>query len=225
MKSPENIKSMFDNISKYYDFFNRIISMGMQSRVKKACLKLLNIKKGYKILDICTGTGELAFFINKINPDTNIIGIDFSEKMLDIANKKNKNKQNITFLLADGRELPFENNTFDIVTIGFGLRNIENYERVIDEIKRVLKPNGQFLNIDFSCDKSFGNTVFDLITKLTTSFSSKKSAYKYLIDSKKTFLNTTDLISLFRQNEYIFIKRKYCAFKVIAAELFKNNKK
>lgn len=225
MKNPEKIKLLFNNISKHYDFFNRVISLGMQTFVKRKAIKLLKISKNHKILDICTGTGDLAFYMNKIEPNTDITGIDFSEKMLEIANRKKGKKKNLRFLLADGRELPFEDNSFDIVTIGFGLRNIENYERVIDEIKRVLKPKGQFLNLDFSCDESFGNSMFDLITRLTTAFYDKKDSYKYLIDSKRTFLNTSDLISLFRKKEYIFLMRKYYMFKVVAAELFRNNKK
>jgi len=225
MKNPENVKILFNNLAKNYDFFNHVISLGMQSRVKKNCLKLLKISNGFKILDICTGTGDLALYLNKINPNTNVVGIDFSDKMLQEANKKKKNNKNIQFLIADGRELPFEDNTFDVITIGFGLRNIENYERVIDEIKRVLKPQGQVLNIDFSCDDGFFNSVFDMLTRISTIFSSEKSAYDYLITSKKSFLNTSELISLFRRKEYIFLQRKYYAFKVIAVELFRNNKK
>ncbi|MBR1908106.1 ubiquinone/menaquinone biosynthesis methyltransferase [bacterium] len=225
MKNPEDVKILFNKLAKNYDLYNRIISLGMQTRVKKDCLKLLNVSSGYKILDICTGTGDLAFYLNKINPDTDIIGIDFSEKMLETANKKKKDRKNIQFLIADGREIPFEDNTFDIVTIGFGLRNIENYERVIDEIKRVLKPQGQVLNLDFSCDDGFFNSVFDMLTQISTAFTGKKSSYDYLIESKKNFLNTTELISLFRKKEYIFLRRKYYAFKVVAAEIFRNNKK
>ena len=225
MKNPETIKILFNNLAKRYDFFNRVISLGMQTRVKKKSLKLLNIEDGSNVLDICTGTGDLAFFINKINPNLNITGIDFSEKMLEIARAKQKDYQNnMKFFLADGRELPFEDDTFDIVTIGFGLRNIENYERVISEIHRVLKPKGQILNLDFSCDKSFANSVFDLLTSLFTSFTSKKSSFKYLIESKKEFLSSTDLINLFRRKGFIFLKRKYFAFEVISAEVFRNNK-
>ena len=225
MKNPETIKILFNNLAKRYDFFNRVISLGMQTRVKKKSLKLLNIEDGSNVLDICTGTGDLAFFINKINPNINITGIDFSEKMLEIARAKQKDYQNnMKFFLADGRELPFEDDTFDIVTIGFGLRNIENYERVISEIHRVLKPKGQILNLDFSCDKSFANSVFDLLTSILTSFTSKKNSFRYLISSKKEFLSSTDLINLFRRKGFIFLKRKYFAFEVISAEVFRNNK-
>ena len=225
MKNPETIKNLFNNLAKRYDFFNRVISLGMQTRVKKKSLKLLNIEDGSNVLDICTGTGDLAFFINKINPNLNITGIDFSEKMLEIARNKQKDYQNnMKFFLADGRELPFEDDTFDIVTIGFGLRNIENYERVISEIHRVLKNKGQVLNLDFSCDKSFANSVFDLLTSILTSFTSKKNSFRYLISSKKEFLSSTDLINLFRRKGFIFLKRKYFAFEVISAEVFRNNK-
>lgn len=225
MKNPETIKNLFNNLAKRYDFFNRVISLGMQTRVKKKSLKLLNIEDGNNVLDICTGTGDLAYYINNINPNLNITGIDFSEKMLEIARAKQKDYQNnMRFFFADGRELPFEDNTFDIVTIGFGLRNIENYERVISEIHRVLKNKGQVLNLDFSCDKSFANSVFDLLTSILTSFTSKKNSFRYLISSKKEFLSSTDLINLFRRKGFIFLKRKYFAFEVISAEVFRNNK-
>lgn len=223
MKNPEKIKSLFNDLATKYDFFNRVISLGMQTRVKKQSLKMLNIKNGDKVLDICTGTGDLVYFLDKINPNLDLTGVDFSENMLEIARKKQK-KENMRFLIADGRELPFEDNSFDIVTIGFGLRNIENYERVIDEIRRVLKPKGQFLNLDFSCDKTFSNSVFDLLTSLLTSFTSKKSSFKYLLESKDEFLNTLELINLCRRKGYIFLRRKYFAFDVIATEVFRNNK-
>lgn len=225
MKNPEIIKNLFNNLANKYDFFNRVISLGMQTKVKKDSLKLLNVHNGDKVLDICTGTGDLIYFLNKLNPNLDLTGIDFSEKMLEVARKKQKKSQtNIRFFIADGRELPFEDNTFDIVTIGFGLRNIENYERVMTEIHRVLKPKGQVLNLDFSCDKSLGNSIFDLITRIITSFTSKKNSFKYLIDSKKEFINSIDLINLFRRKNFIFLRRKYFAFDVISAEVFRNNK-
>lgn len=225
MKNPEIIKNLFNNLANKYDFFNKVISLGMQTKVKKDSLKLLNVHNGDKVLDICTGTGDLIYFLNKLNPNLDLTGIDFSENMLEIARKKQKKSQNnIRFFIADGRELPFEDNTFDIVTIGFGLRNIENYERVISEIHRVLKPKGQVLNLDFSCDKSLANSIFDLITRIITSFTSKKNSFKYLIDSKKGFINSIDLINLFRHKNFIFLRRKYFAFDVISAEVFKNNK-
>lgn len=225
MKNPEIIKKLFNNLATKYDFFNRVISLGMQTKVKKDSLKLLNVHNGNKVLDICTGTGDLIYFLDKINPNLDLTGVDFSEKMLEIARKKQKKSQNnIRFFIADGRELPFEDNTFDIVTIGFGLRNIENYERVITEIHRVLKPKGQVLNLDFSCDKSLANSIFDLITSIITSFTSKKNSFKYLIDSKKEFLNSIDLINLFRRKNFILLRRKYFAFDVISTEVFKNNK-
>lgn len=225
MKNPEIIKNLFNNLANKYDFFNRVISLGMQTKVKKDSLKLLNVHNGNKVLDICTGTGDLIYFLNKLNPNLDLTGIDFSENMLEIARKKQKKSQNnIRFFIADGRELPFEDNTFDIATIGFGLRNIENYERVISEIHRVLKPKGQVLNLDFSCDKSLANSIFDLITRIITSFTSKKNSFKYLIDSKKEFINSIDLINLFRRKNFIFLRRKYFAFDVISAEVFKNNK-
>ena len=224
MRNPEIIKNIFNNLAKRYDFYNRVISLGTQTRVKKNSLKQLKLNDGDKVLDVCTGTGDLVYYMDKLNPNLDLTGVDFSEKMLEIAREKQGDKKNIRFFIADGRELPFEDNSFDVVTIGFGLRNIKNYERVVDEIKRVLKNRGQVLNIDFSCDDTVGNSVFDLIVKIFTGLTSRKNSYRYLIESKKEFLNTTELINLFRKKGFIFLRRKYYMFEVIASELFRNNK-
>ena len=115
MKNPETIKILFNNLAKRYDFFNRVISLGMQTRVKKKSLKLLNIEDGSNVLDICTGTGDLAFFINKINPNLNITGIDFSEKMLEIARAKQKDYQNERMeqiTIDDDSDIPYDMSIF-----------------------------------------------------------------------------------------------------------------
>lgn len=221
MKNPEKIKKMFNDIAWKYDFLNEIISLGMQKKAKRESLKLLEIKNEDKILDICTGTGDLAYFMNKINPSSKIIGIDFSEKMLEIAKHKNKKNQN-QFILADCTDLPFEDNSFDIVTTGFGLRNVEDIEKAIFEIKRVLKTNGAFLHLDFSCVNGFFNRVFDLIIPILVKLAySNTLPYEYLVKSKEDFINVDNLIAKFEQNDFTFCVKKSFAFGVVTAESFR----
>ena len=143
-KSPQNIQNMFNLIANNYDKLNSIISFGFNNIIKLACIKSLCIKPNEKVLDLCTGTGDLIRFIKKYS--NNITGVDFSENMLKIARKKFKDTE---FIEADCTQLPFADNSFDIITMGYGLRNIENRTKALKEVYRVLKPNGKFLHLDF----------------------------------------------------------------------------
>lgn len=220
MKKPEKIQKMFNEIAWKYDVINELISFGMHKRAKKESLKLLSLKSDDKILDICTGTGDLAYFMNKINPDCEITGIDFSEKMLEIAKKKNRKNKN-TFILTDCTNLPFEDASFDVVTTGFGLRNVEDFDKAIFEIKRVLKPSGTLLHLDFSCGNSFFNKIFDLLIPILIKLTySNTLPYEYLVKSKKEFINVDKRIAKIEENEFTFIKKKSFAFGVVSVESF-----
>ena len=136
-KNPEKIRKMFDEIAARYDFINGIISFGTHKRGKKQAIRDLPPLPGNaEILDLCTGTGDLAYFLKSRG---RVTGLDFSQNMLAAARKK---VPEADFILGDCTNLPFKDNSFDLVTIGFGLRNIENPDRAIEEIVRVLKPDG-----------------------------------------------------------------------------------
>jgi len=189
----KKIKFMFNEISKFYDIMNFIMTLGVDKLWRKKIVKKLdNIKNG-KILDIATGTGELAIEIKK-KCSNKIYGIDISEKMIEIANKKIRKLgfNNIKLYVGDSQKMPFQNNFFDAVTISFGVRNFENLNKCLLEIKRVLKKNGKLNILETSVPKSkFLKFIYKIYFKLIISISfliSKKTyAYKYLYNSASFF--------------------------------------
>ena len=215
-KTPETIHTMFNMIAKKYDLANNIMSFGMQKYCKNSAIKMLDIKSNSNVIDLCCGTGDLSAIIKKFNPDCQITGIDFSENMLKIAKSKHKN---IQFWQGDVTNLPYEDNFFDIAVMGFGLRNILNAEKSVEEVYRVLKPNGQFLHLDFG-RKNLPSKIYEIITPIRTKiFTDNSKAYSYLIKSKREFPEPQDLIKDFESKGFKLKKRKDFIFGVISAQL------
>ena len=216
-KTPEAIHVMFNMISRKYDFMNNIMSFGTHYYVKYRSIKSLNIKPHDNIIDLCCGTGDLARIIKYFHPDACVTGIDFSEEMLKIAKTKNP-KRKIRYLQGDVTNLPYEDNSFDIVTMGFGLRNIANAEKAVEEAYRILKPQGSFLHLDFR-NQNFLNKIYEKTTPiLAKMFTENYFSYDYLIKSKQTFPSPDDLIKDFENKGFIFKKRNDYLFGVISAE-------
>ena len=189
------IAQMFDTISKEYDWLNRVISLGIDIKWRNKVVKIVGEKKPDSILDIATGTGDLAISLIKTNAKK-IIGLDISEGMLDVGRQKIKTKKldkTIDMLVGDSENLPFDNSSFDAITVAFGVRNFENLEKGLSEILRVLKPTGSFVVLETSVPSQFpfrqGYFVYTkiflpLIGKL---FSKDKKAYAYLSASAAKF--------------------------------------
>lgn len=204
-KSSDKIQKMFDSIASMYDFNNNFISLGLHKVIKKLGLKELELKKNVSVLDLCTGTGDIARLIQKTESSAKIIGVDFSDKMLKIAREKS---EKITYLNADCTNLPFEENSFDICTISFGLRNIQDKDRVLEEIFRVLKNGGQFMHLDFGSGNFLFNFIFDFVLGIILKIFYKNSKpYEYLIRSKKEFESPQRLIQIFSKHGF---KPKIC---------------
>lgn len=215
-KSPQAIQTMFNMLAEKYDKINDIMSFGTHWCVKSACIKSLGIKPHDNVLDLCCGTGDLAGLIKKIQPQACITGIDFSEKMLDIASDK---YCDIRFFQGDATNLPYEDNSFDIVTMAFGLRNIQNAEKAVEEVYRVLKPNGKFLHLDFG-EKNIISKIYDKITPLIVSrFTDNTSAYSYLVKSRQIFPLPDELIKDFESKGFKLLKRKDYLFGVISSQI------
>ena len=148
----EQVAEMFDNISGKYDFLNHFFSLGIDKIWRN---KVRNIVKNIphnQILDVATGTGDLAIALSKIK-GTNIIGVDISNKMLDVGRQKVVKKKlegRVDLRNGDSLNLPFEDNQFDAVTVAFGVRNFENISQGLSEISRVLKANGKIIVLEFS---------------------------------------------------------------------------
>jgi demethylmenaquinone methyltransferase/2-methoxy-6-polyprenyl-1,4-benzoquinol methylase len=214
-KSPQTIQTMFNMIAQRYDFINEIMSFGTQKIIKYLCIKSLHTKPNDNVIDLCCGTGDLARIIKKIQPKSTVVGVDFSEKMLEIAKDKNPD---IKFLQCDVTNLPFADNSIDIVTMGFGLRNVQNTQKAMSEIHRILKPEGKFLHLDFG-KKNLISRIYDKITPLLVSrFTDNFSAYSYLIQTRQTFPEPDDLIKIFKVNGFKLYK-KMDFLSIISAQI------
>ena len=202
----EQITTMFDNIAKSYDFLNHSLSLGMDNIWrKKAIKKLTNDPKN--ILDVATGTADFAIIAAKYT-NAQITGIDISQGMLDVGIKKIAKKKidkRIKLQRADSEKLPFNNNSFDAITVGFGVRNFENLEKGLSEIYRVLNTNGVIAILEPSTPNFFPlkqlyHIYFHNILPIIGSLISKdKNAYKYLPDSVREFPNKKDFINILKK--------------------------
>lgn len=215
-KSPQKIQIMFNIIANRYDFLNNLMSLSTQRYIKYKSIKNLNIKPHDKIIDLCCGTGDLSIIIKQIEPQADVTGIDFSDKMLEVAKQKS---QNIQYLQGDVTALPYPDNTFDCAVMGFGLRNIQNAEKAVEEAYRILKPGGCFMHLDFG-KKNLISKVFDItIPVLAKLFTENYSAYAYLIKSKQIFPEPEDLIKDFESKGFKLKKRQDFLFGVISMQV------
>lgn len=213
------VEEMFNGIAKNYDFLNHFLSLGIDKIWRKKAINYLKTQtqKPENILDIATGTADLALEIyNQIKPKQ-IIGIDISEEMLEVGRKKilSKNLSNkIDLKKGDGEKLQFDENIFDAVTVAFGVRNFENLEKGLTEIFRVLKPSGKLVILEFSNPKSFPiKQIFNLYFKYILPFlgkliSKSQLAYSYLPESVMHFAEGEEFCNHLRK----------CGFKNIIAK-------
>ena len=199
-KKSEVIK-MFNNISSSYDILNQSLSFGMHHSWRKKAIFHLE-KQTKNILDIATGTADFAISAAKYTK-ANITGVDISDGMLKIGKKKiqeNKLEKRINLSIADSENLPFDENQFDAVTVGFGVRNFENRKKGLEEIYRVLKKEGKLLILEPSSPQIFPlkqiyNLYFSHITPLFGRIVSKdQRAYSYLPESVKAFPSSKEFI-------------------------------
>ncbi len=205
------VRQMFNSISCRYDFINRIISGGLDIKWRKNLVRLIKLKNPKKILDVATGTGDLAIALGE-SMASKIIGIDISERMLEIGKKKVKKNQlqkNIKLEIGDAERINYPANYFDAVTVSFGVRNFENLDKGLLEIYRVLKPGCELVILETSIPQSFPlNYLYRLYTiyflPLIGSFFSKdKSAYKYLSLSAKVFPFGIAFNKILEKNRFI----------------------
>jgi len=218
------VHEMFDNIASDYDRMNEIISLGGNIKLKKRIIKTVPIKKGMKILDLCTGTGDLAILISeRLNKEVCITGVDFSQKMLEIARNKAKNYENIDFIQADVLELPFEENSFEACFIGYGLRNLKDLRKGLLEIKRLLKPGGYFVNLDLGKAGGLSGQLIKLyMNKIVPLFGKyihgDSLPYQYLPCSNEKFPSQTELVKLLKELGFNNIMNTDFMFGSIASQ-------
>ena len=227
----EQVAQMFDNISGNYDGLNRVISFGIDVKWRKKVLKLVAAKKPENILDIATGTGDLAILMVQTNAKK-IIGLDISAGMLEVGKKKildRKLENTIDMVIGDSENMPFPDNHFDAITVSFGIRNFENLEKGLSEILRVLKPNGIFVILETSNPVKtpfkqgytfYTKNILPLIGKL---FSKDNVAYGYLSESASVFPFGEALNNILRKIGFIEVKAMPQTFGV--ATIYSASKK
>jgi demethylmenaquinone methyltransferase/2-methoxy-6-polyprenyl-1,4-benzoquinol methylase len=210
----EQVTKMFDTISKDYDGLNRVISFGIDVKWRRKVVKIVKETHPKTILDIATGTGDLAIKLAQTN-GAKIIGLDISNGMLEIGKQKIKKKQledTIELILGDSENMPFPDNSFDAITVAFGVRNFETLEKGLAEILRVLKPNGIFVILETSVPIKtpfkqgyyvYTKYILPIIGKL---FSKDRSAYKYLCESASVFPYGETLNNILRQIGFINVE-------------------
>ncbi|PVW17426.1 bifunctional demethylmenaquinone methyltransferase/2-methoxy-6-polyprenyl-1,4-benzoquinol methylase UbiE [Marixanthomonas spongiae] len=219
----QQVEKMFDTISGEYDGLNRVISLGSDVKWRKKVIKMVINRKPDTILDIATGTGDLAIQFAKKSEASKIIGLDLSEGMLSVARKKTAGtplEKKVAFVKGDSEALPFEDHTFDAITVSFGIRNFEQLENGLSEILRVLKKGGLFVILETSVPTKFPfKQGYYLYTKgilplIGRIFSKDKVAYQYLSESASVFPHGEALNNILRKIGFIEVKNKPQTFGV-----------
>jgi demethylmenaquinone methyltransferase/2-methoxy-6-polyprenyl-1,4-benzoquinol methylase len=202
------VESMFDSIAWRYDFLNHFLSFSIDRRWRNRAVKVISASfKNPYILDVATGTGDLALAAMRIKPEK-IIGIDISRKMLDIGIEKVKKKaltDKIEMLLGDSENIPFGDNIFDVAMVAFGVRNFSYPLKGLSEMRRVIRKGGMVIVLEFSKPafspfRAVYNFYFrNILPYFGRLFSKDKNAYSYLPDSVMKFPDNEEFLNLLRQ--------------------------
>ncbi len=207
MANKEDVREMFNRIAHRYDYLNHFLSLGIDKLWRRKLRKKLQKYTPSTILDVATGTADVALELSRLNPEK-IIGIDIAEAMLEVGNQKirKKNKQHIIQLQqADSENLPFQTNSFDAATVAYGVRNFEHPLKGLTEIYRVLKPGGVIMILEFGMPEKFPvkhayNFYFNALLPMWGKiFSGSYDSYKYLPESVKSFPYGNNFLELLQE--------------------------
>ena len=215
------VQSMFDGIAKRYDFLNHFLSLGIDLYWRKQSVKSLHLKAGQVLLDVATGTGDQGFTALK-TADIQVVGLDFSFNMLEIAEQKIQ-KRNLSdrfeVIQGDAEKLPFEDNSFEALSISYGIRNVGTIPAALSEFYRVLKPGGRLAILEFAEPEGwfFGRLYrfyFDHILPKLAGMMSSKSAYSYLPESVRHFPSRQDFKTLLKDEGFSSVSHRDLTFGV-----------
>ena len=189
------VRGMFDRIAGVYDLMNTAMTAGMHHRWRERAAAMAELEPGGSALDVCCGTGDLALQLTRrVGPEGQVVGCDFSERMLDLARAKadRDGVAGIRFEWADALELPYADASFDAATIGFGARNLADLDRGLAELRRVVRPGGRLVILEITQPtrpplSGFFSLWFDRIVPLLGTIAGDRSAYTYLPESVKRF--------------------------------------
>lgn len=187
------VNDLFARIARRYDFLNDLQSFGLHRLWKRRVVALAQVQSGHPALDLCCGTGDIAFALAKNGAET--IGLDFSAEMLGVAAQRHLKSEisNLKFLQGDAQQLPFPENSFDVVTVGYGLRNLMSWERGLDEMFRVAKPGARLIVLDFGKpSNALWRALYFTHLQLSVPligllFCGNAQAYAYILESLKHY--------------------------------------
>ena len=214
---------MFDSIAPRYDLLNRLLSLGIDRRWRRFAVRQIRFSEGGRVLDVATGTADVALQIAAVTPDTvTITGVDFSPQMVELGREKVKQSPfsgRISLQVAPCESIPFEENSFDSATIAFGIRNVVDRVCGLKEILRVLKPGGRIVVLEFSNPRSkifkaAYNFYFLKILPLVGGLISNFSAYRYLPDSVLEFPSQEEFKRLMADAGYKNVMHKDLTFGI-----------
>jgi demethylmenaquinone methyltransferase / 2-methoxy-6-polyprenyl-1,4-benzoquinol methylase len=206
----EQVAEMFDKIAFRYDFLNKFLSAGIDKTWRRKAIGQLKADKPKRILDVATGTADLAIMAEKLLHPEQIIGIDISSGMLDLGKEKIAKlllNSKITLQQGDSETINFPDGSFDAVTVAFGVRNFEDLRRGLSEMLRVLKPGGKLVVLEFSKPKPAFRPIYSLYMRFVAPgvgklFSKSRDAYQYLNDSVNAFPEGKQFINILEETGY-----------------------
>lgn len=213
------VREMFDNISHKYDFLNHFLSVGIDKLWRKKAIKQLKSIQPKSIIDLASGTGDFALESLSLKPER-VVGVDISEGMLNVGKEKMKKKgvdHIITMEVGDSENLHFEDNTFDALTVGFGVRNYGDLKKGLGEMLRVVRPGGKLVILEFSKPKKFPVKQYYafhskyIIPAIGKMISKDSSAYTYLPESIQAFPEGEDFKNIMKEIGYKDVYSVLCS--------------
>jgi demethylmenaquinone methyltransferase/2-methoxy-6-polyprenyl-1,4-benzoquinol methylase len=216
------VSKVFQDVSSKYDLMNDLMSIGIHRLWKKDFINWLNPQKNTKLIDVASGTGDIAkLFLDSVNYNAEAYCLDENQEMLNISKKKFSKKKNIQWFCNNAEKLPFKDNYFDYYTISFGIRNVDNINAALKEAYRVLKPGGRFLCLEFSKVKNsilnkFYQTYSKSIPNIGKIIIGKTEPYEYLINSIKKFYNQDEFFAKIEKQNFINISYRNLSGGIVA---------
>jgi demethylmenaquinone methyltransferase/2-methoxy-6-polyprenyl-1,4-benzoquinol methylase len=208
-KSPERIAGMFDAIAGRYDLLNHLLSAGIDRRWRTRAIRSLSLTGCERVLDLCTGTGDLAIAAVRAQPPAaRVIGVDFSAAMLRVGDRKLRERRlddRMAMVRGDAARIPLADQSVDAVTIGFGIRNVHDMDAVCAELYRVLKPGGRLAILEFTVPRTkafgalYGWYMTRVLPRIGRALSRSDSAYAYLPASISAFATPDEFVKILRR--------------------------